>query len=175
MQELIISKDSNNIYIKTASNNEKLNIIADILLDKKLREYFYNQLNNIDLVLSDNKFNIKSSDDLIEFEFYQNKVNPNLTNSEYSNNVIINVKIPKKQNIDKISNFSAFAKNNKLVNNIYNQDKIEIENVDELTNYYQTDIPKQVLLDLIIKFEELIYMDKNPIILRMHQDNFSLI
>lgn len=152
MHKLIISKDLNDRYIKTASNHERLNIVAQILLDKNLREFFYSTLNNIDLVLLNNKFHVKNCDQSIEFEFYQQHIEPNeinnITSKQYSDNIIIHTRELKRPIVEK--------------------------NVEELEHHYETDISKQNLLDLIIKFEELTYNAKDPIILTVEQDTFSL-
>lgn len=80
MDKLRISY-ANGIYIISDHNDERLNIIGQILVDEKVRNYFYNQIKHLVEILQKEIFKITSSDKKVEFEF---KVNEN-------GNMIINV------------------------------------------------------------------------------------
>lgn len=149
MRKLTIAKDRNNNYIISDNNDERLNIIAQILLDKQLSDFFYNTLSNISDVIANNKFYIKSSDKNTEFEFNQKSFDPddinNITDKKYSDKIIIRTRELKKP-----------------------------KNIDILKYDHETDILKEELVDLIIKFQELKAIGKDFMTLSYKQDNFNL-
>ncbi len=138
MSKLVINKDLNNTYFISESNDERLNIIAQILIDKKLRKYFYKILNDISTVAEHETYHITSVDNNFDYTFH-------LKGDQF---LVINLREINKPE--------------------------EIKNIEELEKVYQTDIPKDTLIDLIINIEELMDSQKNEIILTASQDNFNI-